>query len=193
MLLITIIIVATSVLFQLIAAFLAVKLIGITKKKTAWLLVAAAISLMTVRRIESLALMLSGDLRGSPDVLFEVTGFVISCFMLAGIYLIQPLFSSMAHSEEELQKMNAKLSTLSEGQQKLIAELQGALARIKTLRGMLPICASCKKVRDDKGYWSQIEAYISEHSEAEFSHGLCPECAQKLYPTYYAQEINKKE
>ena len=193
MLLITIIIVATSVLFQLIAAFLAVKLIGITKKKTAWLLVAAAISLMTVRRIESLALMLSGDLRGSPDVLFEVTGFVISCFMLAGIYLIQPLFSSMAHSEEELQKMNAKLSTLSEDQQKLIAELQGALARIKTLRGMLPICASCKKVRDDKGYWSQIEAYISEHSEAEFSHGLCPECAQKLYPTYYAQEINKKE
>jgi uncharacterized membrane protein YhiD involved in acid resistance len=193
MLLTKIVIIATSVLFQLVAAFLAVKLIGITRKKTAWLLIAAAISLMTVRRIESLALMISGDLRTSPDVLFEVTGLVISCFMLAGIYLIQPLFSSMARSEEELQKMNAKLSTLSEDQQNLIAELQGALARIKTLRGMLPICASCKKVRDDKGYWSQIEAYISEHSEAEFSHGLCPECAQKLYPTYYTQEMSKKE
>jgi hypothetical protein len=89
--------------------------------------------------------------------------------------------------------MNTKLSALSEEQQKLIAELQGALAKIKTLKGMLPICASCKKVRDDKGYWSQIEAYISEHSEAEFSHGLCPECAQKLYPKYYTEEMDKKK
>jgi DNA-binding LacI/PurR family transcriptional regulator len=54
--------------------------------------------------------------------------------------------------------------------------------RVKTLSGFLPICASCKKIRDDKGYWNQVEAYISEHSEVEFSHGLCPECARKLYP-----------
>jgi hypothetical protein len=193
MLLTTIIIVATSVLVQFVAAFLAVKLIGITGKKTAWLLVAAAISLMTVRRIESLVLMISGDLPGSPDVLFEVIGLVISCFMAAGIYLIQPVFLSMSRSEEALKDMNTKLSALSEEQQKLIAELQGALSKIKTLRGMLPICASCKKVRDDKGYWSQIEAYISEHSEAEFSHGLCPECAQKLYPEYYTEELRRKE
>jgi len=53
---------------------------------------------------------------------------------------------------------------------------------IKRLRGMLPICASCKKIRDDNGYWSQIEVYIKEHTEAEFSHGLCPECVKKLYP-----------
>jgi PAS domain S-box-containing protein len=72
-----------------------------------------------------------------------------------------------------------------EEREKLILELQDALAKIKTLSGMLPICASCKKIRDDKGYWSQIEAYISEHSEAEFSHGVCPECAKKLYPEYY--------
>ena len=64
----------------------------------------------------------------------------------------------------------------------LIEELKGALSRVKRLSGMLPICASCKKIRDDKGYWNQIEAYISEHSEADFSHGLCPECANKLYP-----------
>jgi hypothetical protein len=189
----TIIIAAASVLFQFIAAYFAVKLIGITGKKTAWLLVAAAISLMTVRRIESLVLMISGDLPGSPDVLFEVIGLVISCFMAAGIYLIQPVFLSMSRSEEALKDMNTKLSALSEEQQKLIAELQGALSKIKTLRGMLPICASCKKVRDDKGYWSQIEAYISEHSEAEFSHGLCPECAQKLYPEYYTEELRRKE
>ncbi len=55
-------------------------------------------------------------------------------------------------------------------------------AEIKILRGILPICASCKKIRNDKGYWEQIEMYIRDHSEAEFSHGLCPDCAQKLYP-----------
>ncbi len=61
-------------------------------------------------------------------------------------------------------------------------KLQDALAQIKTLSGMLPICAGCKKIRDDKGYWNQIESYIRKHSEVEFSHGLCPECARRLYP-----------
>jgi two-component system sensor histidine kinase VicK len=63
--------------------------------------------------------------------------------------------------------------------EKLISDLQEALATINTLQGILPICASCKKVRDDKGNWKQIESYISEHSEAEFSHGYCPECGKK--------------
>ena len=57
-------------------------------------------------------------------------------------------------------------------------------SEIKQLRGMLPICASCKKIRDDKGYWSQIETYIKKHSEAEFTHAICPECMRKLYPEY---------
>ncbi len=61
-------------------------------------------------------------------------------------------------------------------------KLQEALAKIKTLSGMLPICSNCKKIRDDKGYWNQIEVYIREHSDAKFSHGICPECAKKLYP-----------
>ena len=66
--------------------------------------------------------------------------------------------------------------------EKLIEELQEALEKVRTLSGLLPICAHCKKVRDDKGYWSQIEKYIQEHSEARFSHGICPECAKELYP-----------
>jgi hypothetical protein len=61
-------------------------------------------------------------------------------------------------------------------------ELEEALDKVKILSGYLPICASCKKIRDDKGYWNQIEMYIRDHSEAEFSHGICPECAKKLYP-----------
>ena len=68
---------------------------------------------------------------------------------------------------------------LEEEQGKLVAELQDAVARVKKLSGMLPICASCKKIRDDKGYWQQIEAYIRDHSEAEFSHSICPECAER--------------
>jgi len=72
--------------------------------------------------------------------------------------------------------------------EKLIRELQEALASVKQLSGMLPICASCKKIRDDKGYWTQIEAYIRDRSEAEFSHGICPECMKKLYPDYVEEE-----
>jgi len=61
-------------------------------------------------------------------------------------------------------------------------KLQKAIAEIKTLSGLLPICASCKKIRDDKGYWNQIESYICDHSDAVFSHGICPDCRKKLYP-----------
>ncbi len=68
--------------------------------------------------------------------------------------------------------------------EKLIAELKNALAQVKTLSGFLPICASCKKIRDDQGYWNQIEIYIRERSNAEFSHGICPECAKKFYPDF---------
>ena len=57
-------------------------------------------------------------------------------------------------------------------------------SEINQLRGLLPICSSCKSIRDDNGYWNQIESYIKQHSEAEFSHGICPECMKKLYPEY---------
>jgi PAS domain S-box-containing protein len=73
---------------------------------------------------------------------------------------------------------------VEEEREKLIHELQDALGKIKTLSGLLPICASCKKIRDDKGYWNQIEAYIGDHSEAEFTHSICPECMKKLYPDF---------
>jgi len=65
---------------------------------------------------------------------------------------------------------------------KLIVQLREALADVKTLTGLLPICASCKHIRDDKGYWHQVENYIQQRSSAVFTHGLCPKCTQKLYP-----------
>ena len=61
-------------------------------------------------------------------------------------------------------------------------KLSDYISEIQTLRGILPICSSCKKIRDDKGYWNQIESYIQKHSEAQFSHGICPDCAKKFYP-----------
>ncbi|MBU2521318.1 MAG: response regulator [Proteobacteria bacterium] len=77
----------------------------------------------------------------------------------------------------ELRRLNKELQIRKE-------ELEKSLAEIKTLRGIPPICANCKKIRDDKGYWNQIESYIHKHSEAEFSHGICPECMKKLYPDF---------
>ncbi|MGH7260944.1 MAG: PAS domain S-box protein [Nitrospiraceae bacterium] len=68
--------------------------------------------------------------------------------------------------------------------ERLLKELQEALTNIKTLRGLLPICAACKKVRDDSGYWNRIEDYVRDRSEAEFTHGICPECARKMHPDW---------
>lgn len=78
----------------------------------------------------------------------------------------------------ELRRLNAALQARN-------SELQAALARVKVLSGLLPICASCKKIRNDKGYWQQVEGYLQEHADVEFSHGICPECARKLYPDLY--------
>jgi hypothetical protein len=74
------------------------------------------------------------------------------------------------------------LEAAREERERLIASLTKALDDVKTLRGIVPICAHCKRVRDDAGFWSQVEAYVSRHTEAQFSHGLCPDCAAKLYP-----------
>lgn len=107
----------------------------------------------------------------------------------AGAYLIKPprqsdveraIIITMARFDDmiELRRLNTELHLRNE-------KLQSALTEIKTLSGLLPICASCKKIRDDGGYWQDVAVYIRDHSDAEFSHGLCPDCAQELFPDYY--------
>lgn len=76
--------------------------------------------------------------------------------------------------------------------EKLVNEREKALCQLKVLNGLLPICASCKKIRDDKGYWNQLEDYITRHSEADFSHSLCPDCMQTIYPDF-AQAVHSEE
>jgi hypothetical protein len=66
----------------------------------------------------------------------------------------------------------------------LITELRKALVEVRTLQGIIPICTSCKNIRDDDGYWHQVEAYVSSHSNALFSHSICPQCTKRLYPEY---------
>ena len=80
-----------------------------------------------------------------------------------------------------------------EDRERLIEQLQQALAEIKKLGGILPICAACKKIRNDKGYWQQIEQYISDHSDTFFSHSICPDCAKKLYPQIFGKESALKK
>ena len=72
-------------------------------------------------------------------------------------------------------------------------ELELALSEVKTLRGLLPICASCKKIRDDKGYWNQIETYIGKYSDVVFSHGICPDCKKQLYPELFGDGGSKED
>jgi hypothetical protein len=82
-----------------------------------------------------------------------------------------------SHHQDEIRRA-------AEEREHFIAELQHTLEKVRNLRGLLPICANCKKVRDDHGYWEQVEVYVRDHSEVEFSHSICPDCMRKLYPDY---------
>ena len=105
----------------------------------------------------------------------------------ANDYLAKPFDPGELHARVEVgRRMVEMQDTLASK----IGELRRALDQIKTLRGIIPICASCKKIRDDNGYWKQVEVYIRDHSEAEFSHGICPECVKELYPKYMRKQTD---
>lgn len=94
----------------------------------------------------------------------------------------EELLRRIAELEAENERLRQASEQKEKQQQERILQLQNALAEIKTLSGLIPICANCKKIRDDEGFWHQVEAYVRERSRADFSHGLCPDCAAKLYP-----------
>jgi hypothetical protein len=153
---ISLVIIGLSIFLQIIAAGLAIRLISIHKKHTTGILLLIMISMQAFRRMISFYRAISEG-RIKTDIYAEIAALIVSTILVFGIvYLI-----------------------------KLIKELTEALNSIKILKGFLPICASCKKIRDDKGSWVQMENYITQHSEAIFSHGVCDECAKKLYPSYF--------
>lgn len=93
--------------------------------------------------------------------------------------------NELEKSNRQLQNEIIERKRLERKMEKLIKDLKTALTNVKRLRGLIPICANCKKIRDDEGYWKEVESYIHEHSDAEFTHGICPDCIKKLYPQYY--------
>ena len=100
--------------------------------------------------------------------------------------IIEARTKELQRAYQELQQENAERQKAEVEKEAIIVRLQTALAQVKKLSGLLPICASCKKIRDDEGYWQDVAVYIRDHSEVEFSHGICPECMQRLYPEYYS-------
>ncbi|HJP17018.1 MAG TPA: response regulator [Nitrospinota bacterium] len=104
-------------------------------------------------------------------------------------YLIKPFEASELHSNVEIalykHKIEIEKKEAGEERKKLIHKLKEDLAEVNKLSGLLPICASCKKIRNEEGNWNQIEEYLSDRSEVKFSHGVCPECAKNMYPDIY--------
>lgn len=97
-------------------------------------------------------------------------------------YLVKPYDNAALKSSIEITLIKHQADKEKE---ELIAQLEDALLQVKRLSGLLPICASCKRIRNEEGGWQQIEDYIACHSEADFSHGICPQCARRLYPEVY--------
>jgi AmiR/NasT family two-component response regulator len=109
-----------------------------------------------------------------------------------GAYLVKPpktreleraLIIATARFNDLMKLRQLNLELLARNQQ-----LEATLAQVKTLSGLLPMCASCKRIRDDQGYWQRVETYLKAHAAVEFSHGLCPECMKRLYPDYFGEE-----
>ncbi len=107
----------------------------------------------------------------------------LAVMLLIALYL---RYRAKHQAIQILQQQNDEVNRVNREKEKLIIDLREALNNVKTLSGLLPICASCKKVRDDDGYWSSVETYITRHSDAVFSHGLCPDCF-----THYSRDIGK--
>lgn len=144
---------------QLAAAAQALRLIRVTAHRPAWVFIALACCIQALRRGVTLAglLMHGGDYPTGPEDQF--LGLAISVCMFAGVSLIAPIFHALRRAE---------------------LDLRAALEHITLFSGLLPICSYCKRIRNGQGGWEQVETYIREHTAAEFSHGICPDCLEKV-------------
>lgn len=158
-----------------------------------FLIVAVLFSVMIVLTIDYLwDGRLNLELEFAGIITPFIDGLLIVIFITAMFGEIRAEVEKRKTAEESIRRFSEGLEGSVAEKAKLIGELQEALQKVKTLSGLLPICASCKKIRDDKGYWSQIEGYIQTHSEATFTHGLCPECMKIYFPETTGREVQKK-
>jgi len=115
-------------------------------------------------------------------IIFMTDIYVTSIVMCFGMLIFVSIFlRSYNYKNSQVEILNKTLKNANDILEEKNNELEIALEEIKTLQGILPICSKCKKIRDDKGYWNQIESYISHHTEAQFSHGMCPHCTEEMY------------
>jgi hypothetical protein len=127
-----------------------------------YLFIITIVSIFVAEAIVMLVISNLPPLSVFSEALIDSTFLVVIVFPVLYFFLLRPL------------------KVIFRNQEKLIIELQEALANVKTLRGLMPICAWCKKVRDDKGYWKEVEEYVRDHTDADFSHGMCPQCYVKV-------------
>jgi preprotein translocase subunit YajC len=127
-----------------------------------YLFIITIVSIFMAEAIVMLVLSVLPPLSVFSEALIDSTLLVVIVFPVLYFLLLRPL------------------RVLFRNQEKLILELQEALANVRTLRGLLPICAWCKKVRDDKGYWKEVEEYVRDKTDASFTHGMCPDCYVKV-------------
>ena len=141
--------------------------------KPSYLLLSIAITIFVVETTIMLLLVFLPPLSVYKEAFIDASLLTSTVFPVLYFLVFKPL------------RIHIALRQQSEAEKDvLIIELQKALDEVKMLQGFIPICASCKKIRDDKGCWHQMEEYVSTHSDVVFSHGLCPECAKKLYPEF---------
>lgn len=164
---VTVAVLVASLSSQAANVLLAARLMRRTRNYLAGTIIISAVFLMVFRRGIALYRYASGN-HFPTDLVAETVALVISFMMFIGILYATRLIESEIRSRTENEALIGRLTT--------------ALAEIKTLKGIIPICASCRRIRDDHGSWSVLERYVLEHSDAEFSHGICPDCAARLYP-----------
>jgi CheY-like chemotaxis protein len=138
---------------------------------------------------EAGVIMLTGQ--GSEEVVVNALKLGARDYMNKGRINAEGLCRAVYMALEKTQLLR-ELHEQHLGKDRLISQLQEALAQVKRLSGLLPICANCKKIRNDKGYWQQVEVYVRNHSEADFSHCICPACLKELYPQIADQILQKQ-
>jgi len=144
-------------------------------------------------------LVKDGVFLGAFEIYYDITEkkqkmerLLLSSFVIVIVLALSLLIISATNVVKEKKRLIERKRAEDE-REKLIEKLQYAIAKVRTLSGLLPICSSCKKIRDDKGYWNQLETYILDHSEAEFTHGFCPDCMKNLYGVSVNGDSSSKE
>ena len=147
----------------------------------------------------------TGDIRGGVSVAVPMDGYLVierkiiiryciekTIFLVLGLTSILLVAKSLKRKHHQKKRAQAALIRINRNLESIVeartAGLKEALSNLKQLSGLLPICSACKRVRDDKGYWNQIESYISSRSEAEFTHSLCPDCEEELFLESFKKE-----